>query len=280
MGAEVCGTPEDFDSTCDHVDDDCDTVSDDDYTPYTCGTGGCTRQSTCIGGLENCVEGGPAPEICNGSDDDCDDLIDNGDPSSMCSPVPLHGTGLCTGGSCVIGSCNTGYFDADGVYGNGCECTQETTEPSSTSCGAAYDLGSFQDSGTTTTVSGNIVPAGDEDWYHFSAVDSEDTSCDTFDVEVAFTSNPSGVFRMDVFRNGCGDADPCLNVNDYVTWFTNTITGSMASKRGECPCRTSATAYDYNQCSNNSAEFWVRIHRAAGAPMTCDNYTIRISNGL
>ncbi len=278
-GTEFCGTPAGFDSSCDNVDDDCDTVPDEDYIPYTCGSGGCTRQSTCYGGYENCVEGGPAPEICNGSDDDCDDVIDNGDPAAMCTPVPPNGTGLCSGGVCTIGACTSGFFDVDTVYGNGCECQQEATESSSLACGTAYDLGSFADTGTTTTVSGNIVPSGEEDWYRFTAVDNADSSCDSFNVSVAFTLNPGSVFRMDIYRGSCSDGSPCLNVNDQMQWYTNMSTGSMTSKVGECQCRTS-NVYDYNFCTDNSATFYVKVYRAASAPVTCDNYTIRISNGV
>jgi uncharacterized protein YmfQ (DUF2313 family) len=85
---------------------------------------------------------------------------------------------------------------------------------------------------------------------------------------------------MDVFRGDCSDASPCLNVNDQMEWFTNISTGSMDAKVGECPCRTAAAEHDFNQCSDNSADFYVRVYRAAGAPVTCDNYTITISNGL
>ena len=129
-------------------------------------------------------------------------------------------------------------------------------------------------------MTGNIVPSGDEDWYKFTAVDSADTSCDNLDVVVAFTANPGSVYRMDIYRGNCSDGDPCLNVVDLMEWYTNTTTGSGASKVGECPCSTSATAHDLNQCNDQSADFFVRVYRAAGAPVTCDNYTIRISNGV
>jgi hypothetical protein len=279
-GSEICGDPLfSLDTSCDAVDDDCDGVDDDDYVPYTCGMGGCTRSSTCIGGVEDCVEGGPAPEICNGSDDDCDDTIDNGSPTTLCSPAPPHATPACTGGSCTIGSCDSGYYDADLIYTNGCECTPETTEPSSTACGSAYNLGSFADTGTTTTFSGNIVPDGDSDWYRFTATDTADTTCDSFDVVVAFTSNPGSVFRIDVYRASCSDGSPCLNEANQMEWYTNFRSGSGTSAVGECQCRTSPLI-NYNICNDDTATFYVRVYRAPGTPLTCDNYTIRVSNGL
>jgi hypothetical protein len=276
---EICGDPiSSLDIVCDGVDEDCDASIDEDYIPYTCGVGGCTRMSTCIAGIEDCIEGGPAPEICNGSDDDCDDVIDNGSPTTLCTPPP-HATPACVGGTCVISSCDGGYYDADLVFGNGCECTPESTESSSTACGTPYDLGTFSDSGTTTTFSGNVVPSGDTDWYRFTATDTPDSSCDHFDVVAAFTTNPGNVFRMDVYRGSCTSSAICSNVSDQLEWYTNFRSGSGTTAVGECPCNNGAILNN-NLCNDNSATFYIKVYRAAGAPMTCDNYTIRVSNGL
>jgi hypothetical protein len=287
-GSEICGSPlSTIDSTCDAVDDDCDGTDDDDYVPYTCGMGGCTRASTCIGGVEDCITGGPAPEICNGSDDDCDDTIDNGPPTSLCTPVPPHSTPACTGGVCTIGSCDSGYYDVDGIYGNGCECQPETTEPSSTTCTAAHNLGTYADTGTSTSFSGNIVPNSDVDWYRFTADDITDTGtprCDSFDVVIAFTTNPGNAFRMDVYRGDCGTRI-CTNSYDRLEWYTN-IPGTRTSDPaiGECPCRYVSGSTNpgelLNKCEDNGAVFYIKVYRVSGSASTCTNYTISVSNGV
>jgi len=67
---------------CNGLDDNCDGLVDNAAWPTVeCGTGACWRSfSTCIGGRENlrCVPGSPTVEVCNGIDDDCDGVIDNG----------------------------------------------------------------------------------------------------------------------------------------------------------------------------------------------------------
>jgi Notch-like protein len=295
-GVEVCGDPLPGDGTCDGVDDDCDGVTDDDYTPYTCGSGACTRQSTCIGGVEQCDEGAPTTEVCNDSDDDCDGHIDNGDISTLCPSTPPHATPACVDGSCVIGSCSSGWYDVDGQYTTGCECQQETTESSSTACGSPRNLGTLSDSGSgaSQSVSGNIVPAGDSDWYTFTATDTSESSpgCDNFYVDVRFTSNPGNSFRMDVYRNSCSDSSPCLNEASTYDWYADYRTGSGTSARGECPCND-ADVPNANTCNVSTinastglpqnvstSTYFVRVYRAAGATLTCDSYTIQVSNGL
>jgi hypothetical protein len=73
----------------------------------------------------------PQAEICNGLDDDCDGVIDNGfdlnndvDNCGSCNNRCLYanGVGECRGGTCHLASCAFGYGDADHDPANGCEC--------------------------------------------------------------------------------------------------------------------------------------------------------------
>jgi hypothetical protein len=274
---EICGEALDSDETCDAVDDDCDGVDDEDYVPWTCGSGGCTRLSTCIAGVEDCLTGGESPEVCNLSDDDCDGTIDNGDPEDLCPPPP-HANPACLAGICVIDSCRDGYYNIDHVYSNGCECAPETTEGSSTSCLAAYDLGSLADSGASVSVTGNIVPSGDVDWYSFTATDTSDTTCDHFHVLVEFTANPGGAYRMSVYKSSCGDGGPCTGESGSYEWYTDFRSGSGTTATGECPCSTSPR-YGQNICSPDTRTFFVKVYRA-GPTVACEDYSLRISNGL
>ncbi len=85
--ADSCtpGTPAPDDATCDGVDDDCNGTADEDFvsTPTSCGGGSCigTGETQCDAGdiIDTCQPPTVgATEVCNGQDDDCDGIIDEG----------------------------------------------------------------------------------------------------------------------------------------------------------------------------------------------------------
>src|SRR5262249_7800467 len=93
-------------------------------------TGGRGDAGSTDAGADACV---PQPESCNGRDDDCDGVIDNGfnlntdrNNCGMCNHQCLYpnAIGECVGGQCRLGACNFGYGDADHDPSNGCECLQ------------------------------------------------------------------------------------------------------------------------------------------------------------
>jgi hypothetical protein len=111
---------------CNGIDDDCDGTVDDGNPDggAACGetTGECAAGAlVCRGGTLVC-EGfvGPAAELCNGLDEDCDGTPDDGFSLStdvnncgrcgnVCS-LP-NATPRCTSGACQVASCNAGFVD-------------------------------------------------------------------------------------------------------------------------------------------------------------------------
>jgi len=149
---------------CDGLDSDCDGKIDEDFTAAACGKtkGECKAGvSTCKLGVTSCVGAkGPTVEVCNGLDDDCDGVKDDGfdklnDPRYClsCKPCSLkNAVANCKGGVCGIAACKSGYVDLDKKPGNGCEypCTVTGQEICD---GLDNDCDGYKDNGVTLTQS-------------------------------------------------------------------------------------------------------------------------------
>ncbi|MBI5502731.1 MAG: DUF4215 domain-containing protein [Deltaproteobacteria bacterium] len=125
--AADCSAPPE---TCNGLDDDCAGGPDDIYAcvqgaTVSCttaclstGTGACS--ATCdLPAAADCVA--PA-EACNGADDDCDTVIDDGfsctsGASSACTAGTCTGTRLCDGTSCSWGTCTFGAAPTNDACG-------------------------------------------------------------------------------------------------------------------------------------------------------------------
>ena len=118
---------------CDGIDNDCNGKVDDGLGTSTCGQGNC--QVT----VDNCKNGHPqtcqpdttksTPEVCNGKDDDCDGVVDNGFDLSTdvnncgaCGRAcpSQNGTPTCSNGFCSL-TCSQGYDDCNHSINDGCE---------------------------------------------------------------------------------------------------------------------------------------------------------------
>ncbi|MBM4345840.1 MAG: hypothetical protein FJ100_20910 [Deltaproteobacteria bacterium] len=192
--------------------------------------------------------------------------------------------------------------DWPGNYGNGCECTADGNYGVAGGvCTAAMDVGSLSDAGSVAQRQGNVMPGEAGDWYRFKAVDTPDAggACDKFNVRAQLIGNPDGGFLLDLYRGGCagiqqlcaGQTDTGWTVNFYGAQpsgpgaLNGTSAGTVVKspspeKAGECKCSAAPGMPGMNVCADNSADFFVRVYRAAGAAKSCAAYTLQVSNGL
>jgi hypothetical protein len=137
----------------------------------SCGQGACARTvQACVNGQpQTCTPGTPTSETCNGMDDDCDGVVDNGLGTISCGQGACARTvqacvdgqpQTCTPGMPTAETCNGVDDDCDGMVDNGsptvlCPLTSEvaTTACTSGAChivtcsAAAFDVDGRYDDG-------------------------------------------------------------------------------------------------------------------------------------
>jgi len=175
--------------TCDGRDNDCSGLPDDSIPSVTCYTGppGSEGVGICAGGDTSCVGGTlscggevlPGPETCDGFDNDCDGVVDDGD--SSCGGIcPLADLATACDGpdadSCTddlrvcdgrnATACPTGEDDIDVCDGLDNDCNQGPDDPfecilgAGRSCTTGCGTTGSQTCGATCTWS-TCVPPGE-----------------------------------------------------------------------------------------------------------------------
>jgi len=206
----------------------------------------------------------------------------------MCPPTSHVIQGTCNSilGNCVVANpatdCDDGWWDLNQVYSDGCEVQLDGVADACADASILQDV--VDHPGANETVTGNLVPEGDEDWYRITGIDNmadDETidQCDNYHVQIKFNpAPPAGVF-MAVALDSCAATNPnCAERYSEYEYRTNFTSGAGAARLGECECRPLNTA-GYNICTKEDHTFYIRVFRLAGTPVTAENYTLEITNG-
>jgi hypothetical protein len=199
--------------------------------------------------------------------------IESDDPTTQLVEVPLsanvvncssgcavaNATPSCMNGQCRIASCNSGYYNTDGMASNGCEC-RETGSDVSEFCSMGVYKGVLKDtSGGTAQHQGVIPTAGDVDWIRFHAEDATTVFSEDFNVRITLSSNDPTI-EMCVYRKGGSSHDTtCYNQGESCGSRSYRRSGSFGT--------------------DDAADFDIKVYRRANAAPTCATYTVSMSNG-
>jgi alpha-tubulin suppressor-like RCC1 family protein len=293
--------------TCNVIDDDCDTTVDEDsmqswyvdadHDGHGVGTAivACTMPAGRVNVGDDCddANGGNFPgntEACNGRDDDCDTMIDDG-ASTACAAL-VHSSGVCTAGACTL-ACATGYQDCDGAIGTGCETDTRRSPATCGTCTNVCHPGDTCGVGTpgTCDLSPVIQVTGGNDWVLAlrasggvaawgSGASSDLTSAVT--TPVPATTVLTGIVRVDASSSNWGLAltaahtvlswgnDNQLQLGDGlsttrgvplpIAGVSNVVSISTGANHG-CVVQADGTVYCWGGCSNGQCGQGDRVTR-------------------
>ena len=171
----ACDPP---DETCNGEDDDCDGACDNGFECCRGATSSCTAGCGSIGSQScssSCVWGScvPPSETCNGEDDNCDTICDNGGGMSCCRNESGPCTTSCgsTGSRTCSSSCNWGECSVPSETCNGSDDDCDGTPDNTSGCRIAVyrflcDNDHFYKN--DTSVPGGCVREGGVAWYMYA----------------------------------------------------------------------------------------------------------------
>ncbi len=266
---------------------------------YLCGTacipnGHCCANSQCTITGQSCVGAPngicqcPSGQVACGSK-----CISNASgsccTSSDCSLTFRVASATCTASNlCAVNNCSSPGVDVNRVWSDGCECTDDAFGKS---CGVATSLGVLRVPGqgtpTSTSASGVLPLAGEENWFQVTFSDSNISS-----YHPKITISGDANVKFDVFGSSCstgvqGCADGSANL--VTTWEVqgggdqnapgcpSTDNSCSGDAHPECAGRCSACCTSAYSAVGSVGTVLIRVRRNTTA-VTCNSYTLSVSN--
>lgn len=176
-------------------------------------------------------------------------------------------TAACSGGNCAITQCVQPWFDADGIYSNGCECSNDNY---GTVCGGSTSFGTLI-AGQTLSKIGILPYANAEKWF-----------------AVGFTYNAS---YHPIVTLTAAPSSPALD-SDMVMDINSQTCGTYPNPDGKGFCNSAAdattpvniTRWESNvypdgnphlQPTPNFSTVYIRVHRT-DAKTSCVPFQINV----
>ncbi len=228
-------------------------------------TGQCSN-GTCVVGSCN-----PGFQNCNGQQGDgCEinlqaDVQNCGTCGNNCAVSCAGNTTLtqCTSGACAIQACQPGYYNVDGLCSGGCECQASNVAQS---CNTPTSLGTINVGGPAITTSANLVPLGVEAWYTVTFTGNGSSS---YHPRVRFTVNPGNAYQFDI-RTNCAGATLGCGIEGGIS---NAMVDWEVFNTGPLP-----GYYNPIPPVGNNGTILIHVFRKAGQPLSCQPFTLQISN--
>lgn len=244
--------------------------------PLNCGA--CNTQCNVFNGTAGCSSSMCTIASCNAGWGNCNGLSQDGCETNLTNSVGNCGscgnncaancTGnvaatTCSSSTCGISACSGANYNVDGTCTNGCECPSKGT---SSTCGSPSALGTVG-IGQTITYIGNLVPNGQEAYLTVTFTGNTNIN---YRPRIRITLGATE-FAFDILSNCQGNALACGveggNSTARDNWEVDYASGVTAN----------ANLIAIPPVGNNGTVI-IHMYRRSGKPLTCNNYTLTISN--